>query len=463
MASNPETSTFDAGVYQLETTDPVTGGLGGVDNAPHVNLGNRTRWLKDNTLLKTADDTSTGKITANGGFQTVVNKGYSYLTTNFAVGSDFAYTYGMTLTQGVFASIGNYISGGGGIGFGVGGALQWTLSTSALAPISDNTKDLGTSALGIRDIYSSGKLYFAATDYLDYNRGTNVFDWRIGGVSRMTFNGATITVLTGTGQGAPAAPGLSEGLRLMNNPTAASSICATLVAGTAGVAAVCFGDKDVANQGIVKYDNATNVLELWADGDGTGASGNKLVIGGGGVSRTTHPSTTDDSLQVATTHMVQQLANLLMPAGAVLPFAMATPPSGWLQCDGTAVSRTTYARLFAAIGIVFGPGNGTTTFNLPDLRGEFVRGHDDGRGVDPARAFGSAQGAAFASHQHVIPEVADSSAINRYLYGSSNLGATDIASLDNKNANTNIAPLTSSAGGTETRPRNIALTYCIKT
>jgi microcystin-dependent protein len=69
--------------------------------------------------------------------------------------------------------------------------------------------------------------------------------------------------------------------------------------------------------------------------------------------------------------------------GAVVPFAFASvPPFGYLLCNGAAVSRNIYARLFNAIGTTYGVGDGFFTFNLPDLRGEFIRGWDNGRGVD---------------------------------------------------------------------------------
>lgn len=84
------------------------------------------------------------------------------------------------------------------------------------------------------------------------------------------------------------------------------------------------------------------------------------------------------------------LHDFLAP-GLVLPFAGSASPVGWLLCQGQAVSRTTYAGLFEVIGITYGAGNGTTTFNVPDLRGEFVRGLDAGRGIDPDRQLGSAQ------------------------------------------------------------------------
>jgi microcystin-dependent protein len=63
-----------------------------------------------------------------------------------------------------------------------------------------------------------------------------------------------------------------------------------------------------------------------------------------------------------------------LPAGMIMYFANTTVPQGWFQCDGAAISRTSYVELFAAIGTVYGTGDGSTTFNLPDLRGQFVRG-----------------------------------------------------------------------------------------
>lgn len=80
--------------------------------------------------------------------------------------------------------------------------------------------------------------------------------------------------------------------------------------------------------------------------------------------------------------------------------ATETPPYGWLSCDGTAVARAEYAALYEAIGTRYGTGDGSSTFNLPDLRGEFVRGWDSGRGIDADRALGSTQEAQNASHSH---------------------------------------------------------------
>ena len=70
-----------------------------------------------------------------------------------------------------------------------------------------------------------------------------------------------------------------------------------------------------------------------------------------------------------------------IPSGAVLPFAGTAAPAGWLLCYGQAVSRTTYAALFNALGTAYGAGDGSTTFNLPDLRGRVPGGKDDMGGV----------------------------------------------------------------------------------
>lgn len=68
-----------------------------------------------------------------------------------------------------------------------------------------------------------------------------------------------------------------------------------------------------------------------------------------------------------------------VPAGIIAPTARSSAPTGWLLCDGSAVSRTTYAALFTAIGTTFGSGNGSTTFNVPNLKGRIPVGIDTGQ------------------------------------------------------------------------------------
>lgn len=87
-----------------------------------------------------------------------------------------------------------------------------------------------------------------------------------------------------------------------------------------------------------------------------------------------------------------------MPIGAVFPFSGSVVPAGYLLCDGQAVSRTVYADLFATIGTIYGSGDGATTFNVPDMRDQFVRGKSDSRQI------GSTQASAFGAHIHPVSD-----------------------------------------------------------
>ena len=146
------------------------------------------------------------------------------------------------------------------------------------------------------------------------------------------------------------------------------------------------------------------------------------------------------------------------PTGSVIAFAAQTAPAGWLLCQGQAVSRTTYAALFAIVGTTYGIGDNINTFNLPDLRAEFVRGWDAGRGVDTARPFGSTQIGNIEAHTHSMT----------YERGAEAAGTiTNANGFLSLNADTSLGTYTNnvvvnSTGTTETRPRNVAMQYIIK-
>ena len=157
----------------------------------------------------------------------------------------------------------------------------------------------------------------------------------------------------------------------------------------------------------------------------------------------------------------QLLANsaiyLVAPAGAISFVCQNTAPTGWLKANGAAISRTAYADLFAALGVTFGTGDGSTTFNIPDLRGEFVRAWADNRAVDTGRTFGTAQTDAMQGHVH-----------NFYAMNSSaSLGAGAGGNILSVATIATTAPVTDGTNGTprtaaETRPRNVALLAVIK-
>ncbi|MGY8624171.1 phage tail protein [Chromobacterium violaceum] len=147
------------------------------------------------------------------------------------------------------------------------------------------------------------------------------------------------------------------------------------------------------------------------------------------------------------------------PPGLVGFFAGPAEPAGWLRANGAPVSRSTYAALFASIGTIYGAGDGSTTFNLPDLRGEFVRGWDYGRLVDTGRTLGSNQSDVVGPHDHTIKRPQDGGTLA--IPGASGTSWSYAGSV----ASSNQTPLitgTNAGTGTETRPRNVALLACIK-
>ena len=177
-----------------------------------------------------------------------------------------------------------------------------------------------------------------------------------------------------------------------------------------------------------------------------------------------------------------------VPSGAVFCIAVASVPSGYLECNGAAVSRTTYAALFAIIGTNYGTGNGSSTFNLPDLRGEFVRGFDNGRGVDSGRSVASSQSAQNQSHNHSASATSTAGAHSHSLNyqrkhvedtgtaaitdirreggdgdGGSQTFTNDTTSGFMNNATVSVSTSVSIGNqGSEARPRNIAMMYVIK-
>lgn len=165
--------------------------------------------------------------------------------------------------------------------------------------------------------------------------------------------------------------------------------------------------KSGANSDITSITGLTTPLSVSQGGTGTnGSTGAGLVVLQSSPTLLGAPLAPtapfgSNSTQIATTAFVQANATA-NPAGSVLHFAgpTAQAPAGYLLANGSAVSRTTYAALFTAIGTTYGTGDGSTTFNLPDFRGKFLRGLDNGAGWDASRALGSFQASQNLSHTH---------------------------------------------------------------
>ena len=177
------------------------------------------------------------------------------------------------------------------------------------------------------------------------------------------------------------------------------------------------------------------------------------------------------SLHAADADTAVYATQAFFPAGMIIPFAGPPEniPAGWMLCDGSTISRTGYPGLFSAIGTAWGSGDGSTTFNIPDLRGVFLRGVDNTRNLDPdkdARTesnsggntgnnVGSFQLDMFRIHLHYLHDAYYSESSPKGNIMGSN-------STDYDNSYQFYYHNTTSAGGNETRPVNAYVNYIIK-
>ena len=232
-------------------------------------------------------------------------------------------------------------------------------------------------------------------------------------------------------------------------------------AGVTAVVGVC--NTTVSSGGTVKIDygfyNSFSSL----------TAGTIYYIGTSGAITATKPSLypVEVGRAVSATRINLNFREDDKPTGTIISTALTSAPKGYLECDGSAVSRTTHARLFGELGVIYGNGDGSTTFNLPDYRGRFLRGFDNTAGTDPdaasrtdrgdgttGDAVGTKQDDDFESHTHSTTLVFSNTS------GSS---SRIEAQWNIANGGTSQAFSTSSAGGsTETRPKNINVMYCIK-
>ena len=137
------------------------------------------------------------------------------------------------------------------------------------------------------------------------------------------------------------------------------------------------------------------------------------------------------------------------PVGAIIAFPATAIPAGWLECNGQAVSITIFTDLFGLIGTTYGAGDESTTFNLPDYRGVFLRGNDNGRGYDAGRALGSFQ---------------ESSKIRRYIYEAREMQIFNPDSVEYSSSSYYGANNASTSSNEiyGIRPKNVSVVFCIK-
>ena len=226
--------------------------------------------------------------------------------------------------------------------------------------------------------------------------------------------------------------------------------------------------------GVLTYEDVTNVDSV---GLVTARAGIKIGPSAGVAATIFADGSINTSGIITATTFHGSGANLTgvvsIPTGMIAPFAMSSPPTGWLECNGATISRSTYATLFAAIGTTYGAGDGSSTFVLPDLRATFIRGFDNSRGIDTGRTFGSFQDQGIPAMKGDIADAHGNSrtqtnAVSGFTNVFEGIGTsswrTSIESSSGQYAevrfdSTRIVPDAPHGG---VRPRNLALMYMIK-
>jgi hypothetical protein len=182
----------------------------------------------------------------------------------------------------------------------------------------------------------------------------------------------------------------------------------------------------------------------------------KAYVDNAGTNSGTQIAQVAQQLQDALNALQLQINNLqTVPTGTVFWSAKSVAPAGYLVCDGSAYLATTYSKLFQAIGYTYGGSGGT--FLVPDLRGQFIRGSDLGRGVDAGRVFGSSQSDSFGSHSHGMPgddQLAFANGVAGWTARSRGGFGYDARSVSGGGA---AVWSTTDEGGPETRPTNVAM------
>lgn len=242
---------------------------------------------------------------------------------------------------------------------------------------------------------------------------------------------------------------LNAQMKVGNNPTTIHANSNVQVQSTAGNQFTITRDSSRVGIGTLTPTNPLHIL----------STANPLRIEG-----LQSGNMTSDSILVTDTNGVVKRISLSSgvdnSVGGISIFPYTALPAGYLECNGQAVSRTTYALLFAKIGTTYGAGNGSTTFNLPDLRGEFVRGWDNGRGIDAGRTIGSSQAA-----------TAIAESIGIWTQSTGNVGSSQV--VNNGEAKTLASGYSSFSNSSwantwqgtyfnQVRPRNVAMVYAMK-
>jgi microcystin-dependent protein len=444
---------------------------------------------------------------------TVVNKTFDYPLTDDENWGPAASDWAIAVTDGMLQKTGGTFSLLSDANFGPTNGLISPYFKSTSANISSNgilrlsqTDVISWSNLNISlGIDSSNNLIFSGNKYIlpsDINGGLNASSatflrgdgtWAtpagsgsviLGTAGQIAYYVTTTNQVAGNTNITVTSGGILTAVGLVGPLTGnvTGNVTGNLTGNITGNAATVTTNANLTGP-ITSVGNATSIASQTGTGTTFVMSVSPVITGTPSIAAATAttPATSDNSTNVATTAMVQalvaqavaQAVTQAVPVGMLMDYAAWVVPAGYLLCDGTAYSRTTFANLFAVIGTTYGAGDGSTTFNVPNFvgNGAFTRCFGGNSG-----AFGQVQAGQVQSHTHSA-SVADPGhyhTIEAYIpYSGSNtapainwsqtyLNASIKRTFNIDSSTTGITVTNASTGGNETRPINIAVTKIIK-
>ena len=165
-------------------------------------------------------------------------------------------------------------------------------------------------------------------------------------------------------------------------------VTATKLQDIANLATFRTGVNQTADGSTIEVDATGGYLKVPSNGIGSNQLSSDASVDANRAVDTNHIK--DGSVTAA--KLDSAVVSVLMPTASLMPYAGSAAPTGYLLCDGAAISRTTYSSLFGIIGLTYGVGDGSTTFNIPDLRGRVIAGQDDMGGTSANRLTGQSGG-----------------------------------------------------------------------
>lgn len=277
---------------------------------------------------------------------------------------------------------------------------------------------------------------------------------------------------TANGIDAKATTALSNSVTALGTADTANATALSAKSTAEGIDAKATSALSTANSAVATANTAVSIANS-VDAKATSAldtAASAVSLANSAVVASTNATTVANNTAAGlATEVSIRTARDLADVGVVKAFYRTTAPAGHLICDGSEVSRATYPDLFGVIGTLAGTPSTNLVFKLPDLRGEFIRGVDLVRGVDPGRSVGSAQTDAMQGHNHasnkpVLWGAAATASPNSYV-GTTTRANSGTPADDYAGSVT--GPISDGTNGlprtaTETRPRNVALLMCIR-